>query len=166
MTLLDAVLGKLSLQITCIIDAQSVSSHVTPLTLQLPCDIAATTDMKQEAADACTVRSVENQQMMQRMDRRLQLTLSTLNKGFSFERMAAWHCALILELLLEAPVSRGTTKSTSCSGPPPGEGTPTAAASWMSGTPCTHARSSSTELTCTKLTCLKAVYCTTPWQAQ
>ena len=76
-------------------------------------------------------------------------TFSTLNRGFSFDRMAFWHCALTSEALPLAPGLLGTRNSTSCSGPPPGDGTPTAAASCMPDTPSTHARSSSTELTCT-----------------
>ncbi len=59
MTLLDAVLGKLSLQITCIIDCQSLSSHVPLLlTLKLPCEIAATSEMQQEALIPAQLSSV------------------------------------------------------------------------------------------------------------
>ena len=76
------------------------------------------------------------------------LTFSTLNSGLSLDLMASWHSAFISALLPGCP--RGTTKSTSCSGPPPGEGTPTAATSCTAGTPSAQALSSSTELTCTR----------------
>ena len=61
MTLLDAVLGRLSLHITCIINSQSISLQVTHLTLELSYDVPPARNLQQKARYAYAnphVRSV------------------------------------------------------------------------------------------------------------